>query len=294
MSITSSSPQGQRKGARRAHRLASGSNFGFTLIELLVVIAIIAILAAILFPVFGRARENARRTSCSSNLRQIGLAIMQYVQDYDDRFPRTYMMYHPSHPEFNNLTNLAGGLWYDGAWGSEGRTRIVFAVQQLYPYHKSTQVLSCPSGPKGRHVDPDALPAGRATFVDAPFIGHYGGNSSLMPGCDNVPTGCPLSPTVNQAAVRSVATTYLFGDNGNNEWYFGMLSSPVAFGYYIPGTQGAGGPSCNNVASASAELGNDCRQGRHFNGNNIVFADGHVKWLHTKTMIANGAAPFSP
>ena len=61
---------------------------GFTLIELLVVIAIIAILASILFPVFARARENARRTSCSSNLKQIGLGILQYVQDYDELYPR--------------------------------------------------------------------------------------------------------------------------------------------------------------------------------------------------------------
>ena len=60
---------------------------GFTLIELLVVIAIIGILAAILFPVFSRARENARRTSCMSNLKQLGLAAMQYVQDYDGRYP---------------------------------------------------------------------------------------------------------------------------------------------------------------------------------------------------------------
>ena len=60
----------------------------FTLIELLVVIAIISILAAILFPVFARARESARRTSCLSNLKQIGLGIMMYVQDYDETYPR--------------------------------------------------------------------------------------------------------------------------------------------------------------------------------------------------------------
>ena len=59
----------------------------FTLIELLVVVSIIALLAAILFPVFGRARKNARRTSCQSNLKQIALGIAQYVQDYDERFP---------------------------------------------------------------------------------------------------------------------------------------------------------------------------------------------------------------
>ena len=60
---------------------------GFTLIELLVVIAIISLLAAILFPVFSRARENARRSSCLSNLKQIGLGMMQYTQDYDERYP---------------------------------------------------------------------------------------------------------------------------------------------------------------------------------------------------------------
>ena len=62
---------------------------GFTLIELLVVIAIISVLAAILFPVFARARENARRTSCLSNLKQIGLAFLQYTQDYDEAYPLT-------------------------------------------------------------------------------------------------------------------------------------------------------------------------------------------------------------
>ena len=75
-----------------SHRRAGDTRkkFGFTLIELLVVFAIIAILAAILFPVFARARENARRASCQSNLKQIGLGIMQYTQDYDEKMPRMF------------------------------------------------------------------------------------------------------------------------------------------------------------------------------------------------------------
>src|SRR5450755_4691782 len=98
------------------------SRRGFTLIELLVVIAIIAILAAILFPVFAKARENARRASCESNLKQISLGIMQYNQDNDE----TYM-----------LTQLP----------SPGGSGITFAAA-IYSYTKSTQILQCPSGSK--------------------------------------------------------------------------------------------------------------------------------------------------
>ncbi|BCM93529.1 hypothetical protein IAD21_05420 [Abditibacteriota bacterium] len=91
-------------------------NTAFTLIELLVVIAIIAILAAILFPVFARARENARRSSCQSNLKQIGLGLFQYTQDYDERWP---------------YRNSAGNM--------------IWWPNQIMPYLKSTQIFSCPS-----------------------------------------------------------------------------------------------------------------------------------------------------
>src|SRR4051812_20391972 len=95
---------------------------GFTLIELLVVIAIIAILAAILFPVFGRARENARRASCMSNMKQIGLGVMQYTQDYDERYPMRYYGGAPT-----------GAIQEANSWR-----------RQIYPYVKSAQLFSCP------------------------------------------------------------------------------------------------------------------------------------------------------
>src|SRR5438874_9564256 len=95
-------------------RRARGRTQGFTLIELLVVIAIIAILAAILFPAFARARENARRSSCQSNLKQIGLGMAQYTQDYDEMLPSCQM----------------GGQGFDTL---------------INPYVKSAQVWKCPS-----------------------------------------------------------------------------------------------------------------------------------------------------
>ena len=98
--------------------MKSNRSFGFTLIELLVVIAIIAILAAILFPVFAQAREKARATSCLSNGKQIGLGFMQYVQDFDETYP---------HQQFYNVT---ANKWYH--WQA--------AIQ---PYIKSHDVYRC-------------------------------------------------------------------------------------------------------------------------------------------------------
>ena len=106
-------------------------NRGFTLIELLVVIAIIAILAAILFPVFARAREKARQTSCLSNIKQMGLAVIQYVQDYDECYP---FGYRGTGGEFSPVMNAtrAAGAWV--AW-----------FDAIYPYVKNVQVYVCPS-----------------------------------------------------------------------------------------------------------------------------------------------------
>ncbi|HZT41294.1 MAG TPA: prepilin-type N-terminal cleavage/methylation domain-containing protein [Chthonomonadaceae bacterium] len=104
---------------------------GFTLIELLVVIAIIAILAAILFPVFAQARERARAISCMSNLKQIGLATMMYVQDYDETFMwQPYPGWSPTQPKdpVTGITMPTLGFW-----------------DTLQPYVKNQGIFSCPS-----------------------------------------------------------------------------------------------------------------------------------------------------
>jgi len=98
---------------------------GFTLIELLVVIAIIAILAAILFPVFARARENARRAACQSNMKQIALGFKQYIQDYDEQYPRGAF----AGSYTGNPNGAVNPVWAD----------------QIVPYLKSNQIYVCPS-----------------------------------------------------------------------------------------------------------------------------------------------------
>ena len=124
----------------------------FTLIELLVVIAIIAILAAILFPVFARARENARRSSCQSNLKQIGLGVMQYVQDYDEKYP---------------LTNTAG-------FSGEGWAQWEYRIQ---PYVKSTQIFRCPSSSRGENFS-DVSDG--TTTIRLPTHFNYGANEFVI------------------------------------------------------------------------------------------------------------------
>ncbi|MFO7946507.1 MAG: DUF1559 domain-containing protein [Armatimonadota bacterium] len=104
----------------------TGRKHGFTLIELLVVIAIIAILAAILFPVFARAREKARQTSCLNNTKQLGLGILMYAQDYDERHPVMYWIQDPS---------------YDDGVSVGGYT----VMSAILPYVKNSQIFQCPS-----------------------------------------------------------------------------------------------------------------------------------------------------
>jgi prepilin-type N-terminal cleavage/methylation domain-containing protein len=106
---------------------------GFTLIELLVVIAIIAILAAILFPVFARAREKARQTSCLSNLKQLGLSILMYCQDYDDTYPINYQ-------------DASAGV------GTSAQIPLTWP-NRLMPYIKNDHVYACPSDARPANVD---------------------------------------------------------------------------------------------------------------------------------------------
>ncbi|MDQ3813013.1 MAG: type II secretion system GspH family protein [Armatimonadota bacterium] len=124
---------------RDSRRLAKR---GFTLIELLTVIAMISILAAMLFPSFGRARASARRTACMSNLRQLGLAFTQYTQDYDERIP--------SSTDGTPGEKVEGGWVYYSKFGGGGNAAFDVTRGNLYSYTKSAQIYLCPDDDIGQ------------------------------------------------------------------------------------------------------------------------------------------------
>ncbi|RYX83886.1 prepilin-type N-terminal cleavage/methylation domain-containing protein [bacterium] len=215
----------------------NNSNRGFTLIELLVVIAIIAILAAILFPVFAKARENARKASCMSNMKQICLGVLQYTQDYDE-----------------NLLPLrvnAGGL----GTGVPATNQYFHWGRLLNPYTKSEQINVCPSNS-----------AMRQGYTFNAYAGGY--------------------PNLSLAGITYASQLVLFIDG------FGQAALPdnQAQIFHMAWTGTATGLTFGRVIQdgADAVASGACRQGglpnpgRHMEGANYVFADGHAKWLrHT-------------
>lgn len=231
----------------------------FTLIELLVVIAIIGLLAAILFPVFSRAREKARQTSCGSNLKQLGLAWMQYTQDYDEFWP------------IGNQVNGDDSGWYSS----------------VYPYVKSPQVYKCPSDATtggqvisyavNRNITKVAVsgltapPANGGTGTSGAFLStatmyspsrtvllfEVLGTTAFFSSGQELNSFSAYGPTATSSPSKCISTFH------PTEFYAtGLLGSPPEDGtYYYP-------PD-----------GDLATNGRHSEGANYVFADGHVKWL---------------
>ncbi|MBC7808122.1 MAG: DUF1559 domain-containing protein [Akkermansiaceae bacterium] len=241
----------------------------FTLIELLVVIAIIAILAAILFPVFAQAREKARTTSCLSNMKQIGLAAMQYVQDYDEAFP---------------MAGWNDGVAHTAPMPDGRRTYAGWNVWPLrfYPYTKSTQVYVCPSdtnpeNPSWAPQDDGVINPYRNEW-GKPFNMSYGMNTDLS-------WFDPAQGPISDADIKYPSNTYFVADImrdhtvGFGSWWDGIYL-PSTFNRVLLSRTDCGG-MINSGGLTSLAPGSDPKPcARHQQGNNFVFADGHAKWEH--------------
>ena len=268
----------------------------FTLIELLVVIAIIAILAAILFPTFARARENARRASCQSNLKQIGLGFQQYAQDYDG-------------------WTMGSGVFVEGpnsktyhSWPSI-----------LFPYVKSDQLFSCPSGEESKTSKAIMGAASTRTYCgSADSDGSNDASNTVYPasnlqqamkgklsyGMNAILSTSWVTPGFQSAGTSPTAANFVPGPNGAKSGYLNTTST-ASLGVFEPQIGDPTGTirifdSWGGVAgqtTCSVNVGNSLRAisgedrtdryktdapskvaSRHFDGFNALFGDGHVKF----------------
>ncbi len=216
---------------------------GFTLIELLVVIAIIAILAAILFPVFAKAREKARQTSCLSNVRQIATGILSYVQDNDETFPLAYQWIGGSISMYNTWIPTPGWL---------GRHNMG-PMNAIQPYVKNTQLYKCPSAAMGTNV-----------YSGYAEIGYFYNG---------------LAGARSDASIKSPSGTFLAGDLGcNNTGYlphpFPSVPSPSDINVYAQWSH-----TGSNAAFSHWSAWSGTRDAEIHNGGwNYAFFDGHAKW----------------
>jgi prepilin-type N-terminal cleavage/methylation domain-containing protein/prepilin-type processing-associated H-X9-DG protein len=256
----------------------SKSRRAFTLIELLVVIAIIAILAAILFPVFAQAREKARATSCLSNQKQIGLGIMMYSQDYDENYPLFCAGFGVAARIQNPLDPAAGA-----AGTSAGRRNMWQA--QIYPYLKNWDIYSCPS-------DTPTSTDKVLKFHTLSYGYNYGYLSKLEvtqdPGDATAPT--QWFSGKSQAAVSRPSDIVMIIDTGGRAAFTAastlgsMINPPDAWPsteyFYGPDTVGWG-TNCGNYfkGTGGAKWANTGGAAwRHSEGFNVTYADGHAKF----------------
>jgi len=223
---------------------------GFTLIELLVVIAIIAILAAILFPVFARARENARKASCQSNLKQLGNGVMMYVQDYDETFP----------------------VW----------DRFQSAAQQplappaaIFPYVKNVGVYCCGSGARTPNVA--GLPAGwdQYGWGAVPYV--FPGPAALGYAFNERMFASPWVGAAGLAMARMVAPASTIMGGDAMHMYGGVGAFVFANACCDSPALGWQDGSLDGMDAGTGQATPDTAS-RHSGGGNMLFADGHVKW----------------
>ncbi|MDX1933932.1 MAG: DUF1559 domain-containing protein [Capsulimonadales bacterium] len=254
----------------------------FTLIELLVVIAIIAILAAILFPVFAQAREKARQISCLSNIKQIGTAWQMYIQDYDETMP----------PICNSFALPDPSAAPRDANGNPIPPYQQWTAQLLFPYFKSWAIFACPSiGHDNRGVFTPGN--GSAWFRNQMRFPNYGYNYLNL---SKINGDCQTTSGVSLAAISRPADTVAFADstieiagvNAGSAWindpngWPRIAPAPDECVYAWAGTNGG----WNWPADRARPDALGFLSPRHNDGANVVWVDGHAKFTKWQALAA--------
>lgn len=266
----------------------------FTLIELLVVIAIIAILAAILFPVFAQAKAAAKHTTCISNVKQMSLGMVMYSTDNDDILPMalqgTATNYNTNPPPDKALLAQTGDKCW--TWADDGGTGCFWTWgQTTFPYHKSAELFRDAGGTNAR---------------GNPGVANYGSNFSL--------TGAPIwnaahpYPT-STTSLDDIANKVLIAESGNYLVDHNTFRVPGwgAFNY-VPGEcpngfgKASGNPEIDCVsgdptgwdAANVSKISSDLRLGRHAGGLSVGWADGHAKSIKVSALAAKRGSAWCP
>lgn len=254
----------------------------FTLIELLVVIAIISILAAILFPVFARARESARRASCLSNMKQMGIGITMYTQDYDDHMPAAAFQNEDGIREFIYPSGSASvnATWY-------------FVIQ---PYVKNYQIFNCPSADKdlyyrGSYTTTLSYSYNYRMPTPAKLPGMSGGacndsnwNCGVHMGIDS--TGSEGARGANLAAIEDPSGTIAIIDGSTSrvQFYHGAAQMANEETVHYTGL-------CTDYFPGLNSSYTRCARARHLGTINTLFVDGHAKAMPWKTILGSDSDP---
>lgn len=252
-------------------------NAGFTLIELLIVIAILGILAAILFPVFSRVRENARRSSCQSNLKQMGLVFQMYVQDYDEKFP------------FPNSAPLGAGDIYtiEGFSFDSTAQRYPSWRSRIFPYIKGLEIYRCPSSPRGlaaNQMSPERVPETGTRYFPVSYGFNAGsGGSKIGTAFDRqvvngvntsageYPSNCALTRIIVPAeTILMYETSHI--NHANTNWN-GSLDT-------------ATDTECPTASVPLSSIHSSYWWAGHLGTANYLFVDGHVKAMRLEKSYA--------
>lgn len=239
----------------------------FTLIELLVVIAIIGLLAAILFPVFSRARENARRSSCQSNLKQIGLGIIQYIQDYDEKVPSA-----------GHKLDAANAQGCPGANGSQ-HCQPWHGV--IMPYVKSTQVFACPSNQQRTKIVNNSQNIWGTVYPKGIPYSYMcnGAASTPNPHITQIaPSGSPMDPFENDGTGGGAPMALLVAPSQT----ILVFENECIMTSYDPDFYDVARIKNNAPTTDSIDFTD------HLNMCNYLFADGHVKALTPIATVTGG------